>query len=552
MTQVNVETLGCFPMDATNGTLTATAQANVGAINDYLGGEYRPSRLPLVFPGRGWLIADTIDLQNQTGHVLLGCGGEPIWQPEIEYNSVGEQGGPVSRLVADQILAFDGEGGLAGKPLIRIRGYGNHVQRLALQGQWGATAIENIDDPDPANWTYPKDGLNFDSHSAPLGDLRAWFGIEVQGQQDGLGTGKLICPGSLAIMLFRVAIKCIPTPIQDNADQLFLDRFFAPFCDIGLWCTNLQSVGHRIAYFDQIWCNTGFRFDAGGKLWCGDLVMQSGSQYGLLLTGRDSDVGGNRASFRIDRLTIDGSAPDDCQAVRVEPPMVDPPEDPQPYSYAQIDIGFLHVDSNRSQSTPAHPLIVLDRFYGDVNIYGGVYLYQGMIKVTGGTEDYFPTIRIHNARIAKGNDPRAVLSSDSTGYVQFELKSCCEMDGATGAINSGKMFPEFQGLIDRSAVPPAVVSGGYIYRRGNIVTTSSSYGASELNETFEMSGSGASLYLPIASSVRGIIYFVKNTSSGNITVDPSGTETIDGAPSLLVMSGERWTIQSDGAGWITI
>jgi hypothetical protein len=38
MTQVHVETLGCFPMDATVGTLAATAEANAAAINAYLGG----------------------------------------------------------------------------------------------------------------------------------------------------------------------------------------------------------------------------------------------------------------------------------------------------------------------------------------------------------------------------------------------------------------------------------------------------------------------------------------------------------------------------------
>ncbi len=471
----------------------------------------------------------------------MGAGGEPIWHAEIGYNDPAGKGGPVSRIVADAIFADEEEGGLAGQPLIRIPGYGNHIQRLALQGLWGANALPTGD--------YPISGLEIDNPSEHATDARTWIGIEVEKFTSQLGTGKLVCPGSLAIMFCRAAIKCSGDNNENDnhADQLFLDRFLAAYCDVGLWVTNRQSVGHRIGYFDQVHCNTGFRFDAGGKLWCGDLVMQDDSAFGLLLTGNDASIGGNAAAFRIDRLTIDGTAPLDCQAVHVEPTSGS--------CFAMVDIGFLHASSVRSGITPPVPLIELNDYYGDLNIYGGVYLYEGMIKVTGGTEQFFPTIRIHNARFRNGYHPMAVFHPDSTGYAQYEVVSCCEMNGNPmgGALWGGKMFPDFRGFVDAAAAPLTAIDGGFIYRRGAMRSTGASTDAASLtDEVITMTGSGATLNLLDATYVRGIIYHIRNTSGGSITIDPAGSQTIDGSATKTLSSGAFVSIISDGSGWLSL
>jgi hypothetical protein len=483
----------------------------------------------------------------QTGHVLLGCGGEPIWSAEAAYNTVGGIGGPVSRLVAHGRFAQPvQDGGIAGYPLVSIPGYGNALWLLALQGLWDDDAL-------PTD-VYPISGLEIDDAGAHTGDERAWIGIQIEGQQGGLGTGKLAVASTLAIMYFRAAIKCTNVPNDNNADQIILQRFFAPFCDIGLWSINEQSVGHRVAHFDQIHCNTGFRYDAGGKLWCGNLVMQNHSQYGLLITGTDSTIGGNSAAFRIDRLTIDGTAPSDCEAVHIEPPTADPP-DPDPYCFAMVDIGFLHVNSVRAGQSSPEPLIVVERFYGEVNIYGGVYLYEGMIKFTGGNENFFPTIRIHNARFVNGADPRNVFHADSSGFAQYEFISCCEIDG-TGAANDGKMFPDFRGFLSFATAPPTILLGGYIFRRGaivNISTPSATYNANHFDETIVFSGGAATLNLPPAEFARGIIFRIKNSaSSGSVTIDPYMTQLIEGASTYTLAALSRVTIECDGSGWILV
>jgi hypothetical protein len=95
------------------------------------------------------------------------------------------------------------------------------------------------------------------------------------------------------------------------ADQLILQRFSPGYCDVGLWCVNKQSVGHRIAYFDQLTCDTAFQFDAGGKLWCGTLVMSKDARVGLLITGDDTAVNIDGGAYLLDNVIIDGNIPND-------------------------------------------------------------------------------------------------------------------------------------------------------------------------------------------------------------------------------------------------
>ena len=47
----------------------------------------------------------------------------------------------------------------------------------------------------------------------------------------------------------------------------------------------------------------------------------------------------------------------------------------------------------------------------------------------------------------------------------------------------------------------------------------------------------------------GRVITIKNTGAGNITVDASGSETIDGALTVLLAPKQGFTIESDGATW---
>jgi hypothetical protein len=58
--------------------------------------------------------------------------------------------------------------------------------------------------------------------------------------------------------------------------------------------------------------------------------------------------------------------------------------------------------------------------------------------------------------------------------------------------------------------------------------------------------------LPTAVGVQGKVYIVKNSGSGLITIDPNGTQTIDGALTYKIGGNESLNLMSTGANWITL
>jgi predicted nucleic acid-binding Zn-ribbon protein len=58
--------------------------------------------------------------------------------------------------------------------------------------------------------------------------------------------------------------------------------------------------------------------------------------------------------------------------------------------------------------------------------------------------------------------------------------------------------------------------------------------------------------LPVLSSSEGYIFIVKNNGAGVITINPDGAETIEGAATYNVASGESVTVYNITAEWILI
>jgi hypothetical protein len=56
--------------------------------------------------------------------------------------------------------------------------------------------------------------------------------------------------------------------------------------------------------------------------------------------------------------------------------------------------------------------------------------------------------------------------------------------------------------------------------------------------------------LPTAVGIRGQEYVVVNSGSGTITIDPNGTETINGGTTGTLTPGDAVTIMSTGTNWI--
>ena len=66
---------------------------------------------------------------------------------------------------------------------------------------------------------------------------------------------------------------------------------------------------------------------------------------------------------------------------------------------------------------------------------------------------------------------------------------------------------------------------------------------------------GASGTLSLLSSVtagNGFFVSVNNTGTGNLVIDPSGAETINGAATLTLRPGDSATVNSSGSAWFTV
>jgi hypothetical protein len=90
------------------------------------------------------------------------------------------------------------------------------------------------------------------------------------------------------------------------------------------------------------------------------------------------------------------------------------------------------------------------------------------------------------------------------------------------------------------------------------VTTFSSTGltltTSNRAGLFAWTGTGAgTLNLPTAATV-GSNYFVlvRNSGGGDLTVEPAGSETIDGQTNILLNPGDSATVVTDGSDWYTV
>lgn len=69
----------------------------------------------------------------------------------------------------------------------------------------------------------------------------------------------------------------------------------------------------------------------------------------------------------------------------------------------------------------------------------------------------------------------------------------------------------------------------------------------------DASSGAAALSLPTASGIEGRLYTFKNVGgANNVTIDPSGAETIDGAGTLTLTPGQYATIVAAGGNWYRI
>ena len=92
-------------------------------------------------------------------------------------------------------------------------------------------------------------------------------------------------------------------------------------------------------------------------------------------------------------------------------------------------------------------------------------------------------------------------------------------------------------------------TGGITFKQ---ITINSSYTATTDDYMIDVTGGTFTVSLPTAVGIQGRLLVVKNNGGGAVTVDPFGSETIDGKP--FVILGETNTIQlsSNGSEWVAL
>jgi hypothetical protein len=87
-------------------------------------------------------------------------------------------------------------------------------------------------------------------------------------------------------------------------------------------------------------------------------------------------------------------------------------------------------------------------------------------------------------------------------------------------------------------------------RRKNIGNTSTTLTLTTSDHIVNCTTGTFTVDLPTAVGVSGTEYIIKNSGAGVITVDPAGSETIEGSSTFLIPTGGCITIISTGANWI--
>jgi len=174
------------------------------------------------------------------------------------------------------------------------------------------------------------------------------------------------------------------------------------------------------------------------------------------------------------------------------------------------------------------------RLYVDLGTSGGSPL------TTKGDIYTFSTV---DTRLPVGPDG-TVLSSDSTEATGLKWISA----SGTGTVVSMSFVTAngFSGSVATETTTPALTLIRQFASIAGVTTLNDTHG------TVNCTGTTYTVTLPTAVGISGRQYTIKNSASGNITIDGNGTETIDGSLTAVLIPYTSLTVVSDNANWIII
>jgi microcystin-dependent protein len=99
-----------------------------------------------------------------------------------------------------------------------------------------------------------------------------------------------------------------------------------------------------------------------------------------------------------------------------------------------------------------------------------------------------------------------------------------------------------------------ITGGGSVGFASQVVSRSSSFslGVNDQNVVNVCTAPLTVSLLPAATAGNGFVGIVVNLSSGNVTIDPDGSETINNASTLVIGTNGNTTLTCDGSEWYTL
>lgn len=159
-----------------------------------------------------------------------------------------------------------------------------------------------------------------------------------------------------------------------------------------------------------------------------------------------------------------------------------------------------------------------------------VTTHEGAITITASQVSDFDTEVSNNTSVSANTTHRTSNGSDHT-YINQDVTT-------TGT-------PTFSGLTANNNLTTKTFNTAI----GSVISNTA-LGESHHTVLADSSASPVTLTLPASSSNSGRLYLIKCKDSTNgVTVDGSGTETIDGSETINLIKHESVTLQSDGNGW---
>ena len=121
-----------------------------------------------------------------------------------------------------------------------------------------------------------------------------------------------------------------------------------------------------------------------------------------------------------------------------------------------------------------------------------------------------------------------------------------QLNGAIPITESMRtMTQQYRDYLNRLSALASSTDVKWSTATGNVTLAADDYGVTYNSGSFTVT-------LPSAVGISGRSYVIKNLGTGLITVDPDGSETIDGNLTMILQNGDGMHITSDGSEWVIV